>query len=179
MGTKESLGRGSIQFMTAGTGLQHSEFNHEDVPLRFVQVWIQPRYRGVPPNYGSYDAGSTDPASTMNQLRHLASDVADDAASTPVQLNQDVDCYAAELEENRSLSIDVPEGRQAYLLCVEGSLELNGKKLERHDAAEIFGGPGPVEIRSTGVEDTENGRVAHLLVFVMNAVPGSGRTDIA
>jgi len=181
-GNKESLGRGSIQFMTAGTGIEHSEFNHEDVPLRFVQVWIQPRARGVAPNYGSYDAGRIDAASTKNKLLHLASDVTNDAAtrSTPVQLNQDVDCFAAELEENQSLSLDVPEGRQAYLLCIEGSLELNGEKmLERHDAAEIFGGgPGPIEIRSTGVEDTENGRVAHFLVFVMKEVPGSGRTDI-
>jgi len=177
-GNRESLGRGSIQFMTAGTGIEHSEFNHEDVPLRFVQVWIQPRARGVPPNYGSYDAGRTDPASTKNKLQHLASDVTNDVTRTPVQLNQDVDCFAAELEENQSLSLDVPEGRQAYLLCVEGSLELNGKMLQRHDAAEIFGGPGPIEIRSTEVEDTENGRVAHFLVFVMKEVPGSGRTDI-
>jgi len=179
-GSKESLGRGSIQFMTAGTGIEHSEFNHEDVPLRFVQVWIKPRARGVPPKYGSYDAGRTDAAATKNKLQHLASDVANDATqTTPVRLNQDVDCFAAELEENRSLSLDVPEGRQAYLLCVEGSLELHGKTLERHDAAEIVGGPGPLEIRSTGVEDTENGRVAHFLLFVMDEVPGSGRTDIA
>merc|ERR1712159_24142 len=151
-GNKESLGRGSIQFMTAGTGIEHSEFNHEDVPLRFVQVWIQPRARGVPPNYGSYDAGSIDSASTKNKLLHLASDVTNNDAATrttPVQLNQDVDCFAAELEENQSLSLDVPEGRQAYLLCIEGSLELNGKTLERHDAAEIFGGRDPIEIRST------------------------------
>merc|ERR1712008_150810 len=100
--------------------------------------------------------------------------------TTPVKLNQDVDCFSAELEEGKSISIDVPEGHQAYLLCVEGSLELNGlKTLERHDAAEIVGGTSPLWIRSTKVEDTENGKVAHLLLFVMKEVPGSGRKDIA
>ena len=178
-GSKESLGRGSIQFMTAGTGIRHSEFNHQDTPLRFVQVWIMPRSRGLPPKYGSYDAGRDDATATKNGLRHLASDVNNHAAETPVALNQDVDCFAAELEVDRSLSLDVPEGRQAYLLCVEGSLEVNGAELDRHDAAEIVGGPGPLRIRSTRVEDTEGGKVAHLLVLVMKEQPGSGRTDVA
>jgi len=178
-GSKESLGRGSIQFMTAGTGIQHSEFNHQDTPLRFVQVWIQPRKRGLKPNYGSYDAGQADAAATKNQLQHLVSDAENHGVDTPVALNQDVDCFVAELEEDRSVSLDVPEGHQAYLLCVEGSLEVNGEVLHRHDAAEIVGGSGPLRIRSTGVEDTESARVAHVMVFVMKEVPGSGRKDIA
>merc|ERR1712224_752662 len=141
---------------------------------------INPRKRGLPANYGSYDASTSDIDATKNKLQHLTSDVANGAVTTPVKLNQDVDCFTAELEEGKSLSIDVPEGRQAYLLCVEGSLELNGSKtLERHDAAEILGGNHPLQIKATKVEDTENGKLAHLLVFVMKEVPGSGRKDIA
>jgi len=179
-GSVETLGRGSIQFMTAGTGISHSEFNHGDEPLRFVQVWINPRNRGLPANYGSYDASTADADATKNKLQHLTSDVANGVATTPVKLNQDIDCFTAELEEGKSLSIDIPEGRQAYLLCVEGSLELNERKtLERHDAAEIVGGDCPLKIQSTKVEDTENGQVSHLLIFVMKEVPGSGRKDVA
>ena len=176
-GSKETLGRGSIQFMTAGTGIQHSEFNHEETPLRFVQIWITPRTRGLPANYGSYDASETDYLTTKNKLQHLASDVKNDAATTPVELNQDVDCHAAELELGESVPINVPKGRQAYLLCVEGSLELNvsGKQaLHRHDAAEIVGGDDPIEIKATAVEDTENGKLAHFLMFTMKEVLGSG-----
>merc|ERR1712174_85061 len=97
--------------------------------------------------------------------------------------NQDVDCFAAELQKGKSVSLDVPKGRQAYLLCVEGTLAIDGKKrLERHDAAEIVGGQGggsgKLEIEAIDVEDTENGPVAHLLVFIMKHVPGSGRKDI-
>jgi len=178
-GSVETLGRGSIQFMTAGKGIRHSEFNHGDEPLRFVQVWINPRRSGLDANYGSYDASSADFESTKNSLQHLTSDVTNAAVKTPVELNQDVDCYAAELEDGKSLSIDVPKGRQAYLLCIEGSLELNGlKTLEKFDAAEIVGGSNPLQVKATGVEETENGKLAHLLVFVMKEKPGSGRSDI-
>jgi len=180
MGSKESLGRGSIQFMTAGTGIQHSEFNHHNKPLRFVQVWITPRARDVPPNYGSYDAQaqSESAALRINTLQHLGSDAENETANTPVKLNQDVDCFVAELEKGKSLLVDVPKGRQAYLLCVEGSIAINNRPLKRHDAAEIAGDHGKLEIESIEAEDTENGQVAHFLMFVMKEVKGSGRKDI-
>merc|ERR1712146_4068 len=142
----------------------------------------QSRARGIPPNYGSYDAAAQ--TVEINTLQYLASDSLNEKASTPVKLNQDVDCFAAELQKGKSVSIDVPKGRQAYLLCVEGTLGINGKKrLERHDAAEIVGGQGGgddgiIEIEPIEVENTENGPVAHFLVLVMKHVPGSGRKDI-
>merc|ERR1712224_1158096 len=104
-GVEESLGRGSIQFMSAGTGIQHSEHNLGEEPLRFVQVWIDPRKRGIAPKYGSFNAQTdTSNLRKLNTLRHLASDVdakGEDTAATdtPVKLNQDVDCYTAELEK--------------------------------------------------------------------------------
>ena len=52
-GNAEELGRGAIQFMSAGTGVSHSEANHGGKPLRFVQSWIVPRKHGLKPNYGS------------------------------------------------------------------------------------------------------------------------------
>eukprot|EP00669_Euglena_mutabilis_P009765 TRINITY_DN4599_c0_g1_i1.p1 TRINITY_DN4599_c0_g1~~TRINITY_DN4599_c0_g1_i1.p1 ORF type:complete len:219 (+),score=28.73 TRINITY_DN4599_c0_g1_i1:23-658(+) len=55
-GTKETLGRGSVQFMTAGSGIRHSEFNHGDSPLRLVQMWFTPRRSGLAPAYGSHPA---------------------------------------------------------------------------------------------------------------------------
>jgi redox-sensitive bicupin YhaK (pirin superfamily) len=177
MGTKESLGRGSIQFMTAGTGVQHSEFNHGDKPLRFIQTWINPRRTGVPPNYGSYNA-SKDCDAKKNQVQYLATDVENSSVETPVKVNQDVDCHAAELELDKSTTIDLPEGRQAYLLCVEGTIEVNGNSLNKHDACEIHGGGALLEIKATGVEETENGEVAHFLMFSMKEVPGAGRSDV-
>ena len=175
IGTKETLGRGSIQFMTAGSGIRHSEENNGDTPLRFIQTWITPRRGHLKPNYGSYEGSSE--ANNKNQIRHLVSDVADTSASTPVEINQDVDGHAAELDLGETVTFDLAEGRQAYLLCIEGSIKVNGKKLSKYDACEITKG-GQLEIEATGVEDTENGQVAHFLMFSMKEVTGSGRTDL-
>ena len=183
MGTKETLGRGSIQFMTAGSGVRHSEYNHGDKPLRFIQTWIQPSDYNLPPNYGSSAPPTTgDAADRRNALQHLVSDSRrqDESSVAPVHISQDVDVYAAELDLGKSVTLDVGRGRQAYLLCVEGGVLLNGTyHLSRHDASEITGDGGKLDIEATHVEEAENGsNVAHVLVFVMKAVPGAGRTDI-
>ena len=177
MGTEESLGRGSIQFMTAGTGVRHSEFNHGDEPLRFIQTWIKPASSGLPPNYGSC-GGSTD--GRKNKLQHLVSNVMDKSATTPVEINQDCDAYATELDKGQTATLDLPPGRMAYLLCIEGGVDLNGEaSLSKHDAAEITGGGGQVKIEATEVEKAETGEeVAHVLVFTMKEVAGTGRSDV-
>merc|ERR1712137_236726 len=92
MGTQESLGRGSIQFMTAGTGIRHSEHNLEKTPLRFIQSWVVPRKRGLTPNYGSMDAGAEASAARKGQWSHLASDV-ENSTFTPVKINQDCNVF--------------------------------------------------------------------------------------
>lgn len=178
MGNGETLGRGSIQFMTAGSGIRHSETNDGNKPLRFIQTWIVPRRSGLPPNYGSYNA-SKDCESQKNTLRFLASDSANKNVDSPVKVNQDVNCKAAELELGKSTQVEIPNGRQAYLLCIEGELEVNGKTLTKYDGMEIHGvDEGVLDIKATDVEETESGKVAHFLMFDMPAVPGSGRSDL-
>jgi redox-sensitive bicupin YhaK (pirin superfamily) len=55
LGTKETLSRGAVQFMSAGTGVKHAEHNfHKEKDLRVIQIWIEPREPGLKPNYGSY-----------------------------------------------------------------------------------------------------------------------------
>mmetsp|Transcript_20270 Transcript_20270/g.49707 ORF Transcript_20270/g.49707 Transcript_20270/m.49707 type:complete len:285 (+) Transcript_20270:127-981(+) len=178
MGNSQSLGRGSIQFMTAGTGVEHSEANHTDKPLRFIQTWIFPSSNGLTPNYGGFDAQESN--QEKNVVRHLASSVKATEQETPVKLNQDVNCYAAELELGKSVSVTIAAGRQAYLLCVEGKLKVNGSQMEKHDGCEIVGSSGDeaITIEAAEVEETENGAVAHFLMFEMKEVPGSGRKDL-
>jgi redox-sensitive bicupin YhaK (pirin superfamily) len=86
MGTEETLSRGAVQFMTAGTGVRHQEHNlHKSEPLRFIQMWINTRKRGLAPNYGS---SSGEEASRQNRWSHLVSDVLDATAQTPIKINQ-------------------------------------------------------------------------------------------
>jgi len=142
MGTKEVLGRGSVQFMTAGSGVQHSEFNaNKSKPLRFIQTWITPRSRGLQPNYGSMVGGESAAVARRNQWAHVVSDVESQSARTPVQINQDCNMYASELDPNASApTVTVGEGRQAYMLVMEGEVALqSGPSLSAHEAAEVYG----------------------------------------
>ena len=208
MGNVESLGRGSMQFMTAGTGVEHSEYNHSpDAPFRCIQTWILPSAYDLTPRYGSYNSlennmGGPPP---KNQLRHLASNIEKKSVTTPIQVYQDVDCFVAELEMDQQVTLEVPVGRQAYLVCIEGSLRLEqpsaekehdnepirlAHHLQKYNACEItltIGGDddkeggatgGSLEITASETEETEHGDLAHFIVFVVAASDEyNGRKD--
>ena len=151
MGSAESLGRGSVQFMSAGTGVQHSEFNHSpSVPLRFLQLWIVPD-KLVQPRYGSY-CGSSEEAieARSNKWAHLASSTSS-SIKTPIKLQQDVNIHIAELHEAMTLDFSLGAGRQAYFVSVEGSTTVSDRsndkiELEEQDAAQF---KGPVALKLT------------------------------
>jgi len=147
MGTQETLGRGAIQFMTAGTGVRHSEYNGSKTdPLRFIQMWITPRKANLEPNYGSYSPPN-DYYSTP-AWRHLVSDVLS-TTSTPVKINQDANIYVCQLQANETNTLTVEADRQGYLLCIEGNTKFtelkdgqkteNTVELEQYSSAEIKG----------------------------------------
>lgn len=180
MGTEETLGRGSVQFMTAGRGVRHSEFNlSKEKGLRFIQTWIVPRRNGLIPNYGSFDPageGGKDVCTANNQWRHLVSDVQDSSTNTPVQIEQDANLYVAELDAGHSLDLQVKSNRMAYVLCVEGSAEMhdgsgNAVTLQRHDGCEVKPGTngGTLTFEANGAEKLESGKEisAHVLVYEM------------
>ena len=169
-GTRESLGRGSVQFMTAGTGIQHSEHNLQDSPLRFIQIWITPRSHGLTPTYGGFDGATADAqAARRNALSQLVGDrAAAEQHGAPVQIAQDCSLFVAELDAGRAVEFPLRKGRQAYLLCVEGTLSAGGGatdddaplRLARHDAAE-WRGEGTLRLAA------EEGAPAHLLLIEM------------
>eukprot|EP00188_Purpureofilum_apyrenoidigerum_P004455 Plantae.Rhodophyta-Purpureofilum_apyrenoidigerum.ctg5054.p1 GENE.Plantae.Rhodophyta-Purpureofilum_apyrenoidigerum.ctg5054~~Plantae.Rhodophyta-Purpureofilum_apyrenoidigerum.ctg5054.p1 ORF type:complete len:311 (-),score=34.54 Plantae.Rhodophyta-Purpureofilum_apyrenoidigerum.ctg5054:120-926(-) len=166
MGTVESLGRGSIQFMTAGTGVMHSEFNDSATePLRFVQMWITPNRRGLRPNYGS--APGDDLSSRQDTWDHLVAPTGSQTKAK-AQVNQDVNMYVAELSQGAEINLPLGPSRQAYVLAVEGShsLAFDGqiKELHQQDAAEIV--PSLSSSATTLSFKASNGP-AHLLVVEM------------
>ncbi|KAL7449837.1 hypothetical protein ACHAWC_001851 [Mediolabrus comicus] len=182
MGTAESLGRGSLQFMTAGTGVRHSEHNLcEEKPLRFIQTWITPSKSGLQPNYGSSVGDET---LRWNQWQHLVSSVGNEDTKAPVQINQDCNIYTSELELNKTIAIPLSaEGRMAYMVTLEGSVKIGDIVLERHDAVEITpsssGGNEAMDVTAVAVEKAEHGKeIAHVLLFEMKHVPGAGRSDL-
>lgn len=139
--------------------------------MRFIQIWINTRQYGLRPNYGSC---SGDPSTRRNQWAHLVSDT-NGSSATPIKINQDANIHVAELSNGHSVDFHLQPGRQAYLLCIEGSVKVTGQhgedSLDRHDAAEIYG-----ENRFQ-VTPVSNDGSAHVLLVEM-AYTGRGRTDL-
>jgi len=142
MGTSETLSRGAIQFMTAGSGIQHSEHNkHESKPLRFIQMWFTPRQMNLKPNYGSMLGNES---IMTNQWAHLVSDVQNSLVNTPVKINQDINIFVVLLDgKGKNEKFTVEKDRQGYLLCMEGEVKVTGvhgsEEIKRHDGAEVKG----------------------------------------
>lgn len=104
----------------------------------------------------------------------------------PIKINQDANIYVTEVDPNTTVTFNLQEGRQAYLLCIEGasSVSVNDNDpiiLDRHEAAEVYGGGS---IRATPVEptiktsETVPGTIGSHLLLVEMALTGKGRSDI-
>jgi redox-sensitive bicupin YhaK (pirin superfamily) len=134
MGNEQSLSRGQVQYMSAGTGVTHSEYNHGDVPLRFFQIWIFADKRGYPPNYGDYRFNWDD---RIDKWLSIATSYDNKTATAPIKIHQDVNAYATYITAGKSLPFEVAAGRQAYLVVAEGKARVNGIGLTARDALEI------------------------------------------
>jgi redox-sensitive bicupin YhaK (pirin superfamily) len=134
VGNQNTIGRGDVQYLCAGSGVNHSEMNSTiDGSLRFVQIWISPNKAGLTPNYRSKKFSKN---SRMNEFQHV---VSGETLDNAIAINQDANIYIAELEKQMQVTIDNRDGRQSYLLCLEGSLTGNGVELIRCDALKLWG----------------------------------------
>lgn len=131
MGNERTLSRGHIQYMSAGTGVFHSEHNFGRDTLRILQIWIFPDKRNYTPNYGDY---MFDWNLRVNQWLKVVSGKDGDA---PIKINQDANIYVLELSEGNEIDFPVNKGRQAYLVQAEGSSTINQVELNAKDAMEI------------------------------------------
>jgi redox-sensitive bicupin YhaK (pirin superfamily) len=134
MGERHVIGPNTIQAMSAGTGIVHSEFNpSETEPVHFLQIWIEPAMEDVEP---AYQQISFAPAEKRGRLRLLAGPHAGGAGTSAV-IHQDAWVYAAELQEGEKLSHPVAAGRFAWVQVARGHMLLNGQKLSEGDGAAI------------------------------------------
>jgi hypothetical protein len=156
---KDSLGTGSVirpgdvQRMSAGTGVLHSEYNPSPrEPVHFLQIWIEPKVRGVKPAYEQKTYSADD---KRGQLRLVASP---DGANGSVSIHQDARVYAALLDGDEALTYVVPDGHRVYVHVARGAVQVNGQALGAGDGAKIA---AESQLRFT------NGRQAELLLFDM------------
>ena len=125
---------GEIQFMRAGSGVTHSEYNHSKVdPVHFLQVWIIPDRRGLKPTYGQ-QAFERDRAKTSFVL--LASR---DGRDNSIQVEQDVSLWMTLLGKGESRDLPLISGRYAWIHVARGSASVNGTALGEGDGAGVSG----------------------------------------
>jgi redox-sensitive bicupin YhaK (pirin superfamily) len=132
MGNEETLKRGEVQYMSAGTGIKHSEFNlHKSEDLRLLQMWIVPPKYGVTPLYGSHFYKEHE------RKDRLLNIVSSQEGEAKVKIYQDVNIYVCELTKNKTLKHSITNNRQIYFVQIEGSSIVNGEALTHGDALSI------------------------------------------
>ena len=131
LGNDGVLPAGSVQRMTLGSGAHHSEQNGSQTePIRFIQMWIMPAERGLPPSVEQK-------VFTREDRTNVLLPVFTPDGSSGVCVHQDASVYVSRLEEGRSLEHEFKRGFGAYLFLIEGEAELNGERLTAGDAALI------------------------------------------
>jgi hypothetical protein len=133
MGNGRVIRTGEVQYMAAGTGVQHSEFNPaKDEAVHLLQIWIQPDRKSVPPRYGEK---SFKDAATGTW--HLVSSKTGRNGS--IAIHQDADLWLAKLEGGQSVSHSLAGDRHAWVHVAEGEVKMNGKTLAGGDAVAVSG----------------------------------------
>jgi redox-sensitive bicupin YhaK (pirin superfamily) len=133
MGNGRQLKPGQIQLMSAGRGVTHSEFNPSPVePLHILQIWIQPRERGLTPSYTEWHP-KPEHADAAKVL--VISPDGRDASAT---IHQDADIYRIRLKPGQTVAHDLERGRGAWLQIAEGALTLHGVELITGDGASAW-----------------------------------------
>ncbi len=129
MGNVKTIPPGDVQRMSAGNGVQHSEYNHAPGESHFLQIWIEPNVRGIP---ASYEQKTFASAEKRGALRLVASP---DGANGSVTIHADAALYAGLLDGTEKISLLLDPKRKAYVYLVRGELNANGQTLKAGDAA--------------------------------------------
>jgi redox-sensitive bicupin YhaK (pirin superfamily) len=121
---KDSMGNGSVirpgelQYMSAGSGVTHSEFNGAPGEhAHFYQLWIVPNEHGAQPRYAQI---RIDEASRNNAWGLIAGGTRFNA---PIEIRQDAALYSSKLEAGAAVTVTAVEGRQYWLQVVRGQID--------------------------------------------------------
>lgn len=132
LGNKKELKPGEIQLMSAGSGVRHSEFN----PLanersHFLQIWITPSSRGLPPSYTEWKPTEKDASERKTLV------ISPDGRNGSATIAQDAFVYLLKLENGKSVGHTLAQGRGLWLHIAKGNAEVNGVTLEAGDAISL------------------------------------------
>lgn len=130
MGHGRELHPGQIQLMSAGQGITHSEFNPSRTqPLHFLQIWLHPRQRGLPPSYTEWRPTPAQAAAPSVLV------ISPDGREGSATIQQDAAIYRLRLQTGATLTHELRSGRGAWLQIADGEMSLNDTVLATGDGA--------------------------------------------
>jgi redox-sensitive bicupin YhaK (pirin superfamily) len=131
MGNGRVIRTGEVQYMAAGSGVRHSEFNpSKDEAVRLLQIWIMPDTKGVAPRYAEKSFATA----PTGKLHLVTSKTGRDDS---IAIHRDADLWLAKLEAGQSVAHRLAPGRHAWIHVAEGEVTLNGEKLAGGDAVGV------------------------------------------
>jgi len=134
MGNAETIKSGDVQVMSAGTGIQHSEFNpNHDQQTKLLQIWVFPKVRNVEPRYQQI---TLNPEDRNNKLQQILSPNTDDDG---VWIHQDAWIHLGKFDKEMTLNYNIKkEGNGVYAFVIKGDVSVDGEKLETRDGLGIW-----------------------------------------
>jgi redox-sensitive bicupin YhaK (pirin superfamily) len=131
MGNGRIIKPGEFQYIAAGTGVVHSEYNpSKKAPVHFLQIWIQPDQSGAKPAYGEKSCANAAPG----RLHLIASQT---GREDSLRINQDADLWLAKFSDGQTMTHELKSNRHAWVHVAEGKITLNGQPLNGGDAAAV------------------------------------------
>jgi redox-sensitive bicupin YhaK (pirin superfamily) len=136
MGTQGRIHAGSIQRMSAGTGILHSEMNPDETePVHLYQMWFLPHTKDLKPEYEQKDFSWDLP---LNQWMALASGSEEiSKKSNTVFIHQDLTLWTLRLQKSHTMPYHLNPNRKAYVQIIQGKIKIEDQTLKAGDAAEI------------------------------------------
>ena len=134
MGNGTVITAGEVQRMTAGTGVQHSEFNHSPTDeLHLLQIWFFPEQKDLQPGY---EQKMFERDAKLDQLRLIASR---DGRDGSVTVHQKVDLYASILQAGATVNHAITDSRKIFVQVISGEITVNDEALNAGDGLKISG----------------------------------------
>ena len=133
LGNKGVTKAGEIQIMSAGTGITHSEYNHEDVETLLFQIWIHPNENNIQPRWENVAINSFHEPG----IHILASGEKELENSNIIKLFQDATLYLINGEQEKNLDFELKNGRQMYLVVAKGAVMINKNRVNSRDGVFI------------------------------------------
>ncbi len=157
MGNASTIKNGEIQVMSAGTGIQHSEFNSGKIKTNLLQIWVFPNKKNVKPRY---DQQFLKPEERNNKFHTI---VSPENGGGKVWIHQDAWFNLGTFEKDKTTSYKLNNSKSGvYAFVIKGSFELNGQELQLRDGYGIW------NVDSIELKSLENGSEILLMEVPMN-----------